>query len=119
MIAEMGLGEPVTIQELEATREAYEGRYRMPTSEFLRRFENPLDTLEGIDDADLWFQTHCFLERLREEQNAAVPPWLHGAAEEPTGDPKGSSFVSMRYVGDRLDARGIHREGYGVHTLVA
>ena len=91
--AEIGLGEPVTIQELEDEIALYEGRHEMLTSEFLRRFNNPLDTLDGIEDADLWVQASEFLEHLRVEERSPVPPWLCRTADEANEGPNRVLFL--------------------------
>lgn len=56
-----------TIAELEREIEALELVYGMTTEQFLERYNDSSDPLADVEDAELWFEWHSSLIRMREE----------------------------------------------------
>ena len=109
-----GLGETVTVQELEEQVAAFEVKYGMRRDQFLARYADDLDDLGGVEDADAWFMAYRFLDRLRCEGNHEIPPWLSEPLDEPSEGPKGSSSFSS--AGGFFDAARIHFGGYNAQA---
>lgn len=103
-VGDMGqtlFAEPVVVQgsisELERGLATYEIAYGMTTVEFLQRYADANDPLADVEDAELWYEWHSTLVRLREE-GEAPPGWC---GPEPGNQFEGSKEPSNILYGPR------------------
>jgi hypothetical protein len=76
------IGPAITADELRGEIARYEAVYQMSTEHFLRRYKNPNDPMEDVEDASFWHLAHVALSREGDSADDQPPPWVEEIADE-------------------------------------